>query len=208
VAAIQAWLASEVDVMPVYFGTGHGRPSLLLLPFKMMVPVITPLLGTKPRGASHGRISDRAPGPLYSVLMMVWAAAVAAEKRSKLRAAHRGASRGLVVVADRYPQNEDVGYSDGPLLPRLTHAPRWLRRFEAHAYTLAGRLPPDLVLKLEVTPETAARREPDMDPAAIRQRIEAARRLAFPGACIVRVDAERPLEEVIRSIKREIWSLL
>jgi thymidylate kinase len=208
VAAIQAWLSSEVDVMPIYFGTGAGRPSLLLLPFKMIVPVITRLLRTKPRGASHGRISGRAPGPLYALLMMVWAAAVAAEKRSKLRAAHRAASRGLVVIADRYPQNEDVGYNDGRLLPRLTHAPHWLRRFEAHAYTLAGRLPPDLVLKLEVTAETAARREPDMDPETRRQRIEAARRLAFPGARIVRVDAERPLEEVIRSVKREIWSLL
>jgi thymidylate kinase len=208
VAAIRAWLGSEVDVMPVYFGTGAGRPSLLLLPLKMMMPVITRLLRTKPKGASHGRISGRAPGLLYSLLMMVWATAVAAEKRSKLRAAHRGASRGLVVIADRYPQNEDVGYNDGPLLPRLTHAPHWLRRFEAHAYTLAGRLPPDLVLKLEVTAETAARREPDMDPDTRRQRIEAARRLTFPGVRIVRVDAERPLEEVIRSVKREIWSLL
>jgi thymidylate kinase len=207
-AAIRAWLGSEVDVMPVYFGTGAGRPSLLLLPLKMMMPVITRLLRTKPKGASHGRISGRAPGLLYSLLMMVWATAVAAEKRSKLRAAHRGASRGLVVVADRYPQNEDVGYNDGPLLPRLTHAPRWLRRFEAHAYSLAGRLPPDLVLKLEVTAETAARREPDMDAEARRQRIEAARRLAFPGARVVRVDAEQPLEEVIRSVKREIWGLL
>ena len=207
-AAIRAWLGSEVDVLPVYFGTGDGRPSLLLLPLKMMMPVITRLLRTKPKGASHGRISGRAPGLLYSLLMMVWATAVAAEKRSKLRAAHRGASRGLVVIADRYPQNEDVGYNDGPLLPRLTHAPHWLRRFEAHAYTLAGRLPPDLVLKLEVTAETAARREPDMDPETRRQRIEAARRLTFPGVRIVRVDAERPLEEVIRSVKREIWSLL
>jgi thymidylate kinase len=208
VAAIRAWLRAEVDVMPIYFGTGAGRPSLLLLPFKMMVPLITRLIRTKPSGASHGRISDHAPGPLYSVLMMVWAAAVAAEKRIKLRAAHRGASRGLVVVADRYPQNEDVGYNDGPLLPRLRYAPRWLRRFEARAYMLARRLPPDLVLKLEVTPETAARREPKMDPGAIRQRIEGARHLVFSGARVVSVDAERPLEEVIRSVKREIWSLL
>jgi thymidylate kinase len=208
VSAIQAWLRPEVDIMPVYFGTGDGRPALFLLPLKMMVPLITHLLGTKPRGASHGRISDRAPGLIYSLLMMVWAAAVAAEKRIKLRAAHRGASRGVVVIADRYPQNEDVGYNDGPLLPRLTRAPRWLRRFEAGAYICARRLPPDLVLKLEVTPETAARREPNMDPAVIRQRIEAARGLTFFGIRIVRVDAEQPLVEVIRSVKHEIWRLL
>jgi Mrp family chromosome partitioning ATPase/capsular polysaccharide biosynthesis protein len=207
VAAVRAWLGAEIDVMPVYFGTGDGRPSLLFLPLKMMVPAINRFRRTKPRGASHGRISDRPPGRLYSLLMMVWATAVAAEKRSKLRTTHRAAGRGLVAVADRYPQNEDVGYNDGPLLPRLTRVPRWLRRFEARVYALARRLPPDLVLKLEVTPKTAARRESDMDPAVIRQRIAAAQHLAFPGARVVCVDAEQPLEDVLRSVKREIWNL-
>lgn len=207
-ATVRDWLGPEVDVMPIYFGTGDGRPSLILWPFKMIVPLVTRCVRTKPRGASHGRISDRPPGFFYSIMMMVWAAAVAAEKRNKLRAAQRGASRGLVVVADRYPQDEDVGYSDGPLLPRLTYAPQWLRRLEASCYALARRVPPDLVLKLEVTSDTAARREPDMHPAVIRQRIAAATHLAFTGARVVCVNAERPLTDVIRAVKREIWSLL
>jgi hypothetical protein len=208
VAAIKAWLKSEVDVMPIYLGTGAGRPSPLLLPFKMMVPLVTLLLRTRPEGASHGRISGRAPGPLYSLLMMVWATVVAMEKRGKLRAAHRGAQRGLVVVADRYPQNEDVEYNDGPLLPRLRHVPLWLRRFEAHAYALARRLPPDLVIKLTVTPETAVSREPDMQPATVLKRINTLEGLTFPGARVVSVYAEQPLAEVIRMVKDEVWRLL
>ncbi|HEV2263962.1 MAG TPA: hypothetical protein VGR79_05455 [Stellaceae bacterium] len=207
-ATIRDWLGAEVDVMPIYFGTGDGRPSLAFRPFKMIVPLVTWCLRTKPRGASHGRISDRPPGIFYSTMMMVWATAVAMEKRGKLRATQRGASRGLVVVADRYPQDEDLGYSDGPLLPRLAYAPGWLRRFETRCYALARRLPPDLVLKLEVKPKTVARREPDMHPAVIRQRIAAAHGLAFPGARVARVNAERPLEDVIRAAKREIWSLI
>jgi thymidylate kinase len=208
VGAIRTWLGAEVDVVPTYFGTGAGRPSLLLLPFKLMVPMITPWLRTKPRGISQGKVSTHAPGLLYSLLLMVWATVVALEKRSKLLAAHRGAKRGLIVVADRYPHNEILDFNDGPLLARLSKAPRWLRRFEVGAYALARRLPPDLVIKLRVTPETAARREPDMDPAVIPERIDALQRLTFPGARVVSVDAERPLEEVIRSVKREIWSLL
>ncbi|MGX7871606.1 hypothetical protein ACVDG5_000550 [Mesorhizobium sp. ORM6] len=51
VAAIRQWLGSEVDVLPIYFGTGGGRPSLLLLPFKVLVPVATWALRTKPAGA-------------------------------------------------------------------------------------------------------------------------------------------------------------
>lgn len=208
VATVRSWLQPEIDIMRVYFGTGDGRPGLLLWPFKIMVPAITRLLARKPKGASHGRVSDRAPGPVYSLLMMVWATAAAAEKRTKLRAAHRAASRGLVVISDRYPQDEDPEYNDGPLLSRLPRAPSWLRRLEAGAYALARRPPPDLVLKLEVSPQTAAFREPAMDPAVIRRRIAAASRLTFHGSRVVRVDAEQPLSEVIRSVKHEIWQLL
>jgi hypothetical protein len=207
-AAIRTWLSSEIDVMPVYFGTGGGRPSLLLRPFKLMVPLVTPLLKAKPSGSSHGKVSKAAPGLLYSLLLMVWAAVVAREKRTKLLAARRGASRGLVVVADRYPQNEIRGFNDGALLTRLAWAPSWLRRWEGSAYALAQRLPPDLVIKLIVTPETTARREPDMDSTVIEKRIEAIPRLTFSGAHVVSINAEQPLTDVIRAVKQEIWRML
>jgi thymidylate kinase len=208
VGTIRTWLGQEIDVVPIYFGTGGGRPSLVLLPFKLMVPLVTLFLKTKPKGSSHGKISDRPPGLVYSVLLTLWATVAAIEKRIKLAAAQRGASRGLVVITDRYPQNEIVGFNEGPLLTRLTGVPLWLRRFEAATYALAHRLPPDLVIKLEVTPETAARREPDMDPAVIRERIAAIPRLAFPGARVVSVSAEQPLSDVIRAVKHETWRLL
>ena len=208
VAALREWLGAEVDVIPIYFGTGDGRPSLLLLPFKLMVPLFTRVLRQKPRGSSHGTVSDHAPGPLYGVLLAGWAAVLAVEKRSKLRAAHRGARRGLVVIADRYPQDEIAGYNDGPLLPRLAGVPAWLRRFEARSYALAQQLPPDLVMKLEAPPETLALREPKMDREVIQERVDALQRLRFPGARVVRVDAAQPLDDVLRAVKAAVWSML
>jgi thymidylate kinase len=194
--------------MPVYFGTGAGRPSLLLLPFKLIAAALTPLLKVKPSGSSHGKVSKQASGPLYGLLLMVWAAVVAREKRSKLLAARRGASRGLVVITDRYPQNEISQFNDGPLLWRIGWAPAWLRRWETRTYALAQRLPPDLVIKLIVTPETAGRREPDMDPAVIRERITTIPQLTFSAPRVVSIDAEQPLADVIAAVKREIWSVL
>jgi thymidylate kinase len=172
------------------------------------MPLIRRLLKNKPKVASHGKISGPAPGLLYSLLLTVWALAVAVDKRNKLTAARRATNRGLIVLADRYPQNQILGFNDGPLLTRLTVVPHWLRRFEGAAYVLARRLPPDLVIKLVVTPETAARREPEMDPAVIRKRIAALQRLELPGARVVCVDAEQPLAEVIRAVKHEIWRLM
>jgi thymidylate kinase len=208
VATMRAWLGPKVDVMPIYFGTGDGRPSLFLRPLKLTMPLIMRMLKSKPKVASHGKVSGPAPGLLYSLLLMVWAVAVAVDKRKKLVAARRGTNRGLIVLADRYPQNQILGFNDGPLLARLSMVPRWLRRIEGAAYALAHRLPPDLVIKLVVTPETAARREPEMDPAVIRERIAALQRLELPGARVVCVDAEQPLAEVIRAVKHEIWRMI
>ncbi len=206
--ALREWLGSEVDVLPMYFGTGDGRPSLLLLPFKLLVPLVSRLVPTRPRGSSHGSVSDQAPGPLYSVLMMGWAAMLALEKRRKLLAAHRAASRGMVVIADRYPQDQILDFNDGPLLPRLHWAPRWLRRYETQAYALARQLSPDLVLKLEAPVETLARREPSMDLGVIRERAAMLQLLTFQAARTVSVDTTQPLETVIRTAKAEIWRCL
>ena len=208
VKQLTAWLGGEIDVMPIYFGTGDGRPSLWLLPLKLQLPVVARLIRGKSSEASLGAATDRSRGLLYGILMTGWATMLAIEKRRKLMAARRGASRGLLVATDRYPQNEIPEFNDGPLLPRLRYVPRRLRRFEAGAYALARRLPPDLVIKLEVGTETAARREPDVSRAIIERRIDALRRLAFPSSHVVLIDAERPLAEVTRSIRREVWRWL
>jgi hypothetical protein len=208
VAAIMDWLKPEIDAVPMYFGTGDGRPSLLLLPFKKVLPLVSRVLRTRPKGSSHGNVSNRSPGILYSVLLTVWAVAVALEKKSKLLAARRGADRGLIVLTDRYPQNELPSFNDGPLLGRLTRAPRWLRRLEASAYALARRLPPDLVIKLQITAPTAQAREPAMEPSVIHERIDALRYLDFGAKRVVTVSAEAPLAEVILRAKSEIWDLL
>lgn len=208
VSTIHEWLGSEIDTIPMYFGTGDGRPSLLLRPFKMMLPLIAGTLKTRPKGASHGKISNQGPGLFYAAFLTVWALVVAREKRNKLISARRGANRGLVVLTDRYPQNQILSYNDGPLLNRIPRAPLWLRRLEASAYFLAQRLPPDLVIKLQVTPETALSREPDMDPSIVRDRIETLRHLTFAARRVVTIDAEQPLPNVIYRIKSEIWNLL
>jgi hypothetical protein len=207
-AAIREWLGAEVDILPIYFGTGDGRPTLLLLPFKFMTRLLRPMLRRKLKGSSHGEVADRPPGLLYGALLTVWATVLAVEKRLKLHSARRAASRGMAVIGDRYPQNELPSFNDGPLLPRLPRVPRWLRRFEAGAYALSSRLPPDLVIRLVATPEVLAVREPNMQPTVIRERVSQLLNLGFPGARVVNVNAELPLSEVIRVVKQEIWGLL
>jgi hypothetical protein len=126
----------------------------------------------------------------------------------KLRAAHRAASRGMVVITDRFPQDEILDFNDGPLLPRLTHVPGWLRAFEASSYALAREIRPDLVIKLVVSPELIASREPTMDPGMIRARTAAVGRLRLGGAPILAISASQPAADVLRAAKIDIWRTL
>ena len=202
------WLGREADVISTYFGTGDGRASLMLMPLKALAPVISRFIKIKPAGASHGNVSDRPPGLLYSLLFAVWATAVALEKRHKIISSRRAASRGFIVIADRYPQNEILEFNDGPRLTRLPYAPNWLRRFEASVYALAHRTPPDLVVKLHVGPDAVQAREPEMSPRLVAQRIAWLEQLKFPGARVISVDARVPLQQVTRTVRREIWKVL
>ena len=116
-----------------------------------------------------------------------------------------GGCAGICRWTDRYPQNEIPGFNDGPLLQRLPRCPAWLRRFEASTYAFAQRAPPDLVIKLQVGPETVVQREPQMVKSIIDQRIAWLNELTFSSTRIVSIDATRPLEEVHRKAKHEIW---
>jgi hypothetical protein len=208
VAETRKWLGEEIDVLAFYFGSGDGSASLFFRPFKAASRLVATRVRVKPKGASHGKISDRPPGLFYSAFFAIWAIAVALDKRTKLIAVQRAIARGFVVVTDRYPQDENPLFNDGPLLHRLPRAPTWLRRLEASIYEMARLAPPDLVIKLHVEPETVAKREPDMNPRIILQRLEWLKELNFPGARVVSVDATRPLSEVKRIARRAIWNIL
>jgi thymidylate kinase len=208
VAQTRKWLGAEIDVLPLYFGSGDGAPSMLFRPFKVAARLVARTVRVKPKGASHGKVSDRPPGPLYSVLFAIWAIAVALDKRRKLSGAQRAVARGIVVVADRYPQNENAQFNDGPLLHRLEWAPQWLRRFETSIYASAQHAPPDLVVRLRVGPEAVARREPEMRHDVILRRVAWLDELTFGGAHIVTVDGAQPLAEVTRIARRAVWDVL
>ena len=84
---------------------------------------------------------------------------------------------------------------------------RGLARWEAEPYRWAERYPPDLVIKLHVSPESALARKPDTGRAEVERRITAIRALAYgPQSVVVDVDADRPLTEVSGEVTRIVWS--
>jgi hypothetical protein len=116
----------------------------------------------------------------------------------------------MIVICDRYPQNEFMGFNDGP---RLNHwsqhrSPilRALANWEHAAYREATLHAPDLVMKLHVTPEVAARRKPDMPREVLPRKAQAVKSLRFPPEThVVDIDSDQSLEQVLQHVKQAIW---
>ncbi len=208
-AEVQRWLGWKLDVYPIYFGSGDGPASALRMPLTW-VRALQKRVRPPQSAEQRSRVLKprRLSGP-----RAVWALVLAREKAGRLRAAERARQRGLVVVCDRYPQSQVLGFNDGPLLtPWLDSPAAWRRRlarFELGVYESASRLAPDLALKLDISPEVAVQRKPDMALEECARRRAAVAALDWGPRCQHRViDAEQPLEQVLLEVKRAIWAQL
>ncbi|WP_373050353.1 hypothetical protein [Thalassovita aquimarina] len=204
-----SWLGQKLDVVPIYFGSGDGPGSLLRLPLQIARRLVD-------KRAPSGTPSQRRKGwrgRLRAIALIPWALSLGLEKRAKHRRMIRARNRGMVVVCDRYPQDQFQGFNDGCLLGGLAASPsrlvRALAKWEARIYADARRSPPDVVIKLIASPEVALSRRPEMSDEEIKSRIAAVRALRFiDGTLVFEIDADQPLEEVVQSVRRLIWKVL
>jgi len=216
--ALVSWLGVKLDVMPIYFGSGDGTSSLVRLPLVLARRLLAPALGSTEKATSGaGAASEpstslrkRVRKAFRAGALVPWALALSLEKRSKMRRMVRARNRGMIVVCDRFAQADIPGFNDGPLLTHWQHSPRRLCRaiaaWEAKPHRETKFDPPDLVLKLNVTPEVALSRRPEMSLEEIRRRVQAVQSLRFPKpAKVVEIGTDVPIEEVTLSAKRLVW---
>lgn len=140
----------------------------------------------------------------------------------RYRLGMREAGAGRIVVFDRFPlttlsADRDHRLLDGPQIRSLVPAPmgrltRRLARTEERMYQ--GFALPDLLVVLEVSPDVAIDRKPDHRAEIVRVKSRAVRELAVlaqehGGATAVsRIDADRPLQEVLLDVQRTVWDAL
>jgi thymidylate kinase len=216
VAEITRWLARKTDVIPVYFGSGDGPVSLARRVLRLPIAIYRVGRGstrTGPRSRRHPGGVARPRSPLRQLFQVLWALSVAREKRQRLARARRARNLGKIVLCDRFPQCQIQGTTDGPLLSQwLDHSNRVvsaLARWEMGVYRAAQACPPDLVLKLHVTPEVASRRRSETDLEYLAGRAEVIRALRYPSdTAVVEVNADQPMDRVLLEVKRAIWQAL
>ncbi len=206
--------AAKIDVYRIYFGSGDGPVSLVRLPLRVARQAYARVTkGSRQKRSGQSSVSiGRPSGPGAGLARFLWALSLAHEKSDRLASAWQARSLGMMVLADRYPQTQVSGFNDGPLLTGLGESSggmaRWAAARELTTYEWAARQPPDLVIRLNVSPAVAVARKPEMTVEEVTRRVAAVRSLTFPGARIVDLDADQPLEVVLRQAKWAVWEIL
>jgi thymidylate kinase len=207
---IAEWLSHEVAVMTTYGGSGTGSASLPRRVLQKIGALRRRLVERPAPRARHARPPESPPSRLRSLGRLLVALTLTRERRRRTAEIRRARGRGWIVLSDRFPQRQFAHLNDGPQLARWLAGPPGLRRAVARREQAVFRLteltPPDLVIKLHVSPEVAAQRKPETPAEQLRNGIELLDKLTFPPTTrVVDVDAERPLAQVLLEVKRAVW---
>jgi thymidylate kinase len=208
------WLAREIAVVTTYGGSGKGSASFPRRIMQRVGALRRRLIGSARPPVQ--RASDAPAGSSSSppsLARLVWILALSRERRRRARAARRAKGLGMIVISDRFPQSQFPDGNDGPRLTRWRERGSWAARaaarHEDETFRLVDLSPPDLVVKLHVTPETASARKPETPAEQVRRGIEVIHGLRFRHATrVVDVDAEQPLAHVILQAKRAVWETI
>lgn len=157
----------------------------------------------------HNKVKSakKLPGPVPALVIMSFVFRRLLRFRRML-ACHR---RGLIVLADRYPQIQIPGAYDGTVFPANVTGSRfvlWLAGLERSSFSWMANHKPDLVIKLNVDLDVACARKPDHRREALAKKIAVTPQLTFDGSQLVDIDANKPLDEVLIDAEKAITSFM
>jgi hypothetical protein len=201
---VAKWLSREVAVITTYGGSGKGSASTRRRMLQQMGDL------TRPK-----RTASQPPPPTGIRLLgkLLWVLSLVRERRRWAFHVRSARSLGLVVLSDRLPQTQFAGLNDGPRYAEWLTASSWLRRFVARkeqaSFREAELVPPDVVVRLNVPVEVAARRKPDTPLDQLRRKVEIVSQLKFPAVTrVVEINGAQPLECVLRDVQAALWTCL
>jgi thymidylate kinase len=224
VSESQRWLGDVFCVKTVH--AGKPPSSWLMAPVNALIPLLRRILpgfrttrldGNGSQANLRKSTSNGANG--RSLVYALRAVVLAWDRRQLLTECWRLARQGDIVICDRYP-SETVGMMDSPRLVETTGAGRllpaiynWLARLEHRLY--AEIPPPDVVLRLNVSVETAQQRNRERIKADKEDDsyVESRHRMTQPWSrsgtrYICDMDTERSLAATILNVKQTLWELL
>lgn len=203
--------SKKIDVASIYFGSGDGASSFLRKPMKLIAKRVGGKgVGHKMEQEYLGKKKVSIRARLYSLAKIVWAITLAKEKKSKQKKMIKARNNGLLVLTDRYPQNNIPGASDGPLLSRYRNGHGLLKKiseWENRIYESFSINAPDLVIKLVVPTDVAISRKPEMTAEEIENKKNIVMNMNISNHTTV-IDTSRPFETTRGEVMGAIWRMI
>lgn len=206
VDGLHEWLRPTFRVRKVHM----GKPDRSLASVVGTTALRAARLPQAVRGGRRPERSDRRAGAgppgLSRLLNKTF---MARDRYLAYRRSRRFASNGGLVVADRFPLSQ-INLMDGGggvLVSGDEHGlrPRLARKVNDY---YARIRPPEVLLVLRVDPEVAVGRKTDETEESVRARSTEIWELDWTGTGAHVVDAGQSREDVLRELKRRVWSLL
>jgi thymidylate kinase len=222
VAETSCWLRKNFVLNTVH--AGKPPSTLLTVPVNLLL-ALQRRLRRKPKSveklqkdlSSNADMVDAERKSPHSLIYATRAVSLAWDRRALLWKVRRASANGEIVVCDRYPTNV-IGRMDSPRLQedssRKGFASSIYNRLARMERTLYRQIPPpDIVLQLSVSLETAkkrnAAREILDDEIYLQNRHQQAKEWFMPGTRFIQgIDTDLPLTETLRAVKQAIWSAL
>lgn len=188
-----------------YLGQGSGNIGRKISQFRFGGRLLARMIEKKAHTArTKGK---KIPGVLTACVIFAFSCIRFYNFRKMMRLRRQN----VMILTDRYPQLEVVGFYDGPGLS-AAHTSNWLIsrlvKWEYALYKAMAAVKPDLIIRLNVDTDTAFQRKPDHDYQLLNTKVEATQKLRFQGAPILDVDATRPYDEVYETALEKIREIL
>jgi len=218
--ALERWLTWKLDVRVYYMGS--TAPSRGTRTLTLAFRALRRAHRTLSRDGWLGSILARPIGSLRDMALALQFLTTGRDRVRRHRAGQRDALAGRVVIFDRFPLealSSDNRHRtlDGPRMSRqfgaaMSPMKRVLARAEEKMYRGFGV--PEYLIVLDVRPEIAVDRKPDHAFDLLEAKSRAAVELAALAerssepVSVIRVDANRSLDDVLLEIKRRLWDVL
>ncbi len=216
---IAAWISRKIECTRFYMGTGDGHTTLYASLLKRIRK--QKMIASRSQKSSVPRkiVFREAPfAYLKKMLMLTLVYDIEKNNYKKIVKMHKYRLNGGISVLDRYPQLESPGQNDGPKVPYYEEVlgdnflVRHYKDRELDKLSIVKEIKPDLIFRLNVTPEVAMQRKEETEDEETRRRItdkiNALNTVSYQGVPIVDINTEQPYEEELLEIKRILWRFI
>lgn len=211
-SALENWLRDFFDVHLVYFGRGDAVSAT----WQTLARAKWAVRGGVPESKiKEGKVREKMSTlqrranekGVKRIVRNLSRIALAERKLRDANWVNDAREKGGVVITDRFPVSE-IALLDGALIEDDGSTSQ--KVFSTAEKIVLGRLNlnPDIVFRLNISPEIAWARKQDHNLEDIRAKVDALQGATFPRSKVIEIDATAPEKTILDIAKKAIWEAL